>query len=145
MANMITAGERTTMKLPYKCKGWFEECRDELEPAIDKKQQLLVKMRALPKCDAAIKALLKEASKAVDHKIAIAKANWSRKRAKEVHKMCNHLKSAWMLAKETTKGKSCHHNKPVAMKMKEADGSYATTDKENLKVFQDHLHGVSVQ
>ena len=78
---------------------------------------------------------LRGASKKISHKVAIAKSNWSRKRAEIIHQMCTTPGYTWKATKELIAGDSCHHNKPVTTKMKMENGELATSDKENMEVF----------
>ena len=144
--NVLRAGADTAMHIIDKEKGWFEDKRDTLLPAIETKNVLLNQMRAAAGAanDAYItlKEELKRATELVSNKVAIAKANWHRKQANLVHQMCTHPAQAWKASQHIIARDSCHHNKPVTMKMKMEDGSLATNDKQNAEVFTKHLQGV---
>jgi hypothetical protein len=143
MENIMRAGEDTAMRIKAPVKGWFEENREELQPVIQAKHELLSKMRASTgeerEC---LRKELKESSEKVSHQIAIAKANWSRKKAIFIHKICQTPRQAWQAIKELIAGDSCHHNKPVAMKMKMKNGELASNDKQNMEVVEEHLNKV---
>ena len=46
MENITRAGEDTATRIKAPIKGWFEENREELQPAIQAKHELLSKLRA---------------------------------------------------------------------------------------------------
>ena len=139
----MRAGEDTAMRIKAPVKGWFEENREELQPVIQAKHELLSKMRASTGEErASLRNELKESSEKVGHQIAIAKANLSRKKAIFIHKICQTPRQAWQAIKELIAGDSCHHNKPVAMKMKMKNGELASNDKQNMEVVEEHLNKV---
>ena len=85
---------------------------------------------------------LKEASKQISHRVALAKSNWSTKKAEFIHSIYHSPSQSWKAIKELIAGNSCYHNKPVAMKMKIKSGELASNDKQNLEDVKEHLHGV---
>ena len=46
---------------------------------------------------------------------------------------------AWKAAREVTARNSCHHNKPMNIKMRMKNGELAANDKQNIEVFEEHL------
>ena len=46
---------------------------------------------------------------------------------------------AWKAAREVTARDSCHHNKPMNIKMRMKNGELAANDKQNIEVFEEHL------
>ena len=85
---------------------------------------------------------MKAANELVRDKVIMVKAEWTSKKAHLVHKMCHSPKDAWSALKESIAGDTCHHNKPVTMKMKRKNGKLATKDKENMEVVAEHLNKV---
>ena len=122
----------TRIKAPI--KGWFEENKEELQPAIQEKHELLSEMHASAGEERESlwwKPLM--SSEKISHQIAIAKANWSRKKVIHVHKVCQTPRQAWRAINELIAGDSCHHNAPVAMKMKMKNEESASNDKQNME------------
>jgi len=76
-----------------------------------------------------LKLQLNEQKKVVSDKVAIAKANWRRKQAEQIHKMCTHPRDAWEASKRLIAGDTSHHNKPVTMRMRMEDGSLLKNPK----------------
>jgi hypothetical protein len=143
MENIMRAGADTAMRIKTPTKGWFEENREDLQPKIQAKNRILNDMRkAEGEEKDSLKMKLREASKEVSHRIAIAKANWSRKKAEHIHSICKSPNQAWKAIKELIAGDNCHHNKPVTMKMKMENGELASNNKQNLDVVEKHLHKV---
>jgi len=139
----MRAGEDTATRIKAPIKGWFEENKEELQPAIQAKHELLSKMCASTGEEReSLRKKLKKSSEKISHHIAIAKANWSRKKAILIHKVCQTPRQAWQAIKELIAGDSCHHNKPVAMKMKMKNRELASNDRQNLELVEEHLSKV---
>jgi len=89
MENIMRAGADTAMRIKTPTKGWFGGNREDLQPKIQAKNRLLNEMRkAEGEEKDSLKKKLREASEEVSHRIAIAKANWSRKKAEHIHSIC---------------------------------------------------------
>ena len=143
MENILRAGATISTAIKRPVIGWFEESHEKLQPIIAEKNKVLSAMRTTPLAlKNSLREKLKIATEKVKDAVAIAKSDWSRKKAERIHQMCYSPSQAWTAIKELATRDNCHHNKPVTMKMRKEDGNLATSDKENLDVFTSHFDRV---
>ena len=67
-----------------------------------------------------------------------AKERWLNAKAKEIESKQTSPRDIWKALNETKAGEFGHQIKAVTIKMKKSDGTFAKTDIENAKVFQQH-------
>jgi len=76
LENIARAGKDTATRIKAPIKGWFEENKEVLQPAIQAKHELLSKMCASTGEEReSLRRKLKKSSEKISHQIAIAKAN----------------------------------------------------------------------
>ena len=138
--NVLRAARDTATIIKHPITGWFEENEDVLIPPIEEKHALLSAWRnASGEIKTNLLESLRNATKKVKDCVAIAKENWSRKKAEKISQMNMFPGEAWKAAREVTARDSCHHQKPTIMKMKMENGNLASNDKQNVDVFVKHL------
>ena len=88
LENVMRAAKDTATTIKRSTIGWFEENKELLKPLIKEKHSLQAKWRsATVDLKVSLMKKLRDATKVVKDKVAIAKANWSRGKAEQVRTM----------------------------------------------------------
>jgi hypothetical protein len=86
-----------------------------------------------------IKSKIQQARREIKNGKEKAKTTWLLEKIEEIKNMNKNPRNAWKSIKEITNGFTGHQKQAVTIKMKKANGKYATNDTENAEVFQHHF------
>ena len=138
---IMDAGYATATTPKYRRVGWFENDKENLQPLMLKKSELLHKIRnsSDPLELETLKATYKLACKETKDRTELAKKCWAIKLGNEVNELNVTPKQAWQAAYEIRDGVKGHHTTPAPKIFKDVNGKLATTKEENINNVETHF------
>jgi hypothetical protein len=142
-----TAAEEVASEPDQMDKPWFAYNKTILLDAMTKHNILLHSVKESNLCPEELESTITELRNMqkyinVNDQIYVAKERWIRDLVSKVDQMNFNPADAWKAIDTIKLAMKSHHKKTTTFAFRKADGSLATTDKENISILETHFNKV---
>ena len=122
--------------------GWFNFSRDILQLLIDKRTEILNRIRQIDLDPKLAKHLASSARRNVNDGIVLAKSRWTHFLAETIHKLSDLPKEAWKSVNTLKYWIHDHYKTPDIMRFQLPNSNFSSTNEEHVEILCKHFISV---